>query len=149
MKNVFTSSLAGGLALSAILFAACADSSYTTTELKPEVGKMVTLPAGLQYTILTPGTGAPALPGHQVTVNYTGRLTNGKVFDTSIGRQPFVFMLGAGQVIMGWDIGVAGMKVGEKRRLTIPASLGYGPSGTGNIPPNSVLIFDVELLDAK
>ena len=140
------------LAMSAILLAAScssADNSYTTTTLAPAAGQMVTLPSGLQYVILVPGTGAPALPGHQVTVNYTGKLTNGTVFDTSIGRTPFSFMLGRGQVIQGWDMGVAGMKVGEKRQLIIPPSLGYGSNATGNIPPNSVLIFEVDLLNVQ
>lgn len=150
MKNKIVTTLAGPLALTILLLgAACSSGEYTTTIIKPEVGKTVTLPGGLQYIILTPGTGAPALPGHQVTVNYTGRLTNGNIFDTSIGRQPFVFMLNAGQVILGWDIGVAGMKVGEKRKLIIPSSLGYGSGGSGNIPPDSVLIFEVDLLDVK
>ncbi len=140
------------LAMSAILLAAScssADNSYTTTTLAPAAGQMVTLPSGLQYVILVPGTGAPALPGHQVTVNYTGKLTNGTVFDTSIGRTPFSFMLGRGQVIQGWDMGVAGMKVGEKRQLIIPPNLGYGSNATGNIPPNSVLVFEVDLLDVQ
>jgi FKBP-type peptidyl-prolyl cis-trans isomerase len=91
----------------------------------------------------------------EVTVNYTGWLRNpdgskGKEFDSSVGKQPFKFMLGAGQVIPGWDKGVAGMKVGGKRTLTIPPDLGYGDRGAGDvIPPGAVLIFDVELLAVK
>jgi FKBP-type peptidyl-prolyl cis-trans isomerase len=87
-----------------------------------------------------------------VTVNYTGRLVDGTVFDSSLnpGRQPFEFNLGTHQVIQGWDEGVAGMKIGEKRKLTIPSALGYGAAGAGGvIPPNATLIFDVELLKVQ
>ena len=94
------------------------------------------------------GKGAAAKSGDTVTVDYTGYLANGTKFDSSVGRGPFTFPLGAGQVIPGWDQGVAGMKVGGKRKLTIPPDLGYGAQGTpdGTIPPNSTLVFDVELL---
>ena len=103
---------------------------------------------GLQYADIKAGCGATATSGQSVTVQYTGWLTDGTMFDTSrqSGRTPFQFTLGAGQVIRGWDEGVAGMKVGGKRRLVIPPSLGYGAQGQGSIPPNSTLIFDVELL---
>lgn len=99
------------------------------------------------------GTGAEATAGKTVTVNYSGWLLapdapqkHGAQFDSSIGREPFSFRLGSGGVIPGWDQGVAGMKVGGKRTLIIPASLGYGADGAGPIPPNANLIFDVELL---
>ena len=93
------------------------------------------------------GKGAAAKSGDKVTVNYTGWLTDGTQFDTSIGKQPFPFTIGAGQVIPGWDQGVAGMKVGGKRKLTIPSDLGYGAQGAGGvIPPNATLVFEVELL---
>jgi len=94
------------------------------------------------------GDGAVAEAGKQVSVHYTGWLTDGTKFDSSKDRgQPFTFQLGAGQVIKGWDQGVAGMKVGGVRKLTIPASLGYGASGAGGvIPPNATLVFEVELL---
>ena len=97
------------------------------------------------------GTGAEAVAGKTVTVHYTGTFTDGNKFDSSLDRgQPFSFVLGAGQVIKGWDDGVAGMKVGGKRKLTIPGDLAYGPQGRpGAIPPNATLLFEVELLDVK
>jgi len=108
-------------------------------------------PSGLEYWDIKAGTGAVAQSGHKVKVHYTGWLTNGKKFDSSVDRgQPFEFMLGAGQVIKGWDEGVAGMKVGGKRQLKIPPNLGYGAAGAGGvIPPNATLIFDVELLGVQ
>ncbi len=97
------------------------------------------------------GAGKEAVSGKMVSVNYTGWLTNGTKFDSSFDRnQPFEFHLGAGEVIRGWDEGVKGMKVGGKRKLTIPADMGYGASGAPPvIPPNATLVFDVELLDVK
>ncbi len=104
-------------------------------------------------TDLTVGTGAEAASGRRVTVNYTGWLystsaaeNKGTQFDTSIGRGPFVFTLGLGQVITGWDRGLLGMKVGGRRRLVLPPSFAYGSSGSGAIPPNATLVFDIELL---
>jgi FKBP-type peptidyl-prolyl cis-trans isomerase FkpA len=112
--------------------------------------------SGLEFKDLVVGTGAQATAGHQVSVHYTGWLQNpdgsaGKKFDSSVDRgQPFDFPLGGGRVIRGWDEGVAGMKVGGKRRLVIPAALGYGARGAGGvIPPNATLIFDVELLGVR
>lgn len=99
---------------------------------------------------LVVGTGAEAVSGKRVSVHYTGTLTDGKKFDSSVGRAPFPFQLGAGQVIQGWDQGVAGMKVGGKRRLTIPPELAYGKRGfPGAIPPDATLVFEVELLEVK
>lgn len=96
------------------------------------------------------GNGIVATSGKSVTVNYVGTLTDGTKFDSSYDRnEPFTFNLGAGEVIKGWDEGVTGMKVGGKRKLTIPPSLGYGSNDLGIIPPNSTLIFEVELLDVK
>ena len=111
----------------------------------------VTTPSGLTYNDLTVGTGAEAKAGQPVSVHYTGWLTDGKKFDSSVDRkQPFEFPLGMGRVIKGWDEGVQGMKVGGKRKLTIPAALGYGSRGAGGaIPPNATLTFDVELLGIK
>lgn len=104
----------------------------------------------LQKTDETVGTGAEAVAGDTVTVNYTGTLENGTVFDSSYSRnQPFSFKLGAGQVIKGWDEGVVGMKVGGKRKLVIPPSLGYGDQATGSIPANSTLIFQIQLLSVQ
>ena len=108
----------------------------------------VTTASGLVYEELTVGAGAEAAAGQQVTVHYTGWLTNGTKFDSSKDRDdPFEFHLGQGQVIKGWDEGVAGMKISGKRKLTIPPELGYGARGAGNvIPPNATLVFEVELL---
>ena len=108
-------------------------------------------PSGLEYTETEAGTGAQAAAGKTVSVHYTGKLTNGKVFDSSYTRgEPITFPLGAGRVIKGWDEGIALMKVGGKATLTIPPSLGYGERGAGGvIPPNATLIFDVELVSVK
>ena len=112
-------------------------------------------PTLLQITDSVVGTGATAVAGNTLTVNYTGWLydataaqNHGKQFDSSVGKTPFSFKLGAGQVIAGWDQGMVGMKVGGKRTLTIPSAMGYGSAGAGGglIPPNAALVFDVELI---
>ena len=116
-----------------------------------EGNQEVTTPSGLKYVDQVVGTGDAAVAGKTVSVHYTGWLENGKKFDSSVDRgQPFSFPLGAGRVIKGWDEGVQGMKIGGKRKLTIPSNLGYGPQGAGGvIPPNATLIFDVELLGVR
>jgi FKBP-type peptidyl-prolyl cis-trans isomerase len=134
--------------LAAISSPAQNDSSSPT---KVE-GKGKSTSSGLQYWDLKQGTGATATSGKTVSVHYTGWLAkDGKKFDSSVDRgQPFMFQLGAGQVIKGWDEGVSGMKVGGKRQLRIPPELGYGARGAaGVIPANATLIFDVELLAVK
>src|SRR3954469_3271804 len=107
--------------------------------------------SGLAIEDLVVGDGATATAGQQVSVHYTGWLQDGKKFDSSKDRgQPFMFSLGRGEVIRGWDEGVSGMKVGGKRKLTIPAELGYGSRGAGGvIPPNATLLFEVELLAVR
>jgi peptidylprolyl isomerase len=112
---------------------------------------MTTTPSGLQYRDDSTGAGTEATRGKRVSVHYTGRLDDGEKFDSSRDRgEPFTFTLGAGQVIAGWDEGVAGMRVGGKRTLVIPSRLGYGTRGAGGvIPPNATLHFDVELLDVR
>lgn len=108
---------------------------------------MMTKPSGLQLNDTKVGTGDVAKAGHVVTVHYTGKLDNGTEFDSSRSRGPFTFHLGMGEVIEGWDEGVAGMQVGGVRELIIPAHLGYGAAGAGRvIPPNATLHFEVELL---
>ena len=121
---------------------------------KPADGAVpaATTPDGkLEFTDEVVGTGDEAVDAKKVTVHYTGTLQNGTKFDSSLDRNsPFTFTLGAGQVIQGWDQGVKGMKVGGKRKLTIPPHLGYGDRGVGGvIPPNSILLFEVELLKVE
>jgi FKBP-type peptidyl-prolyl cis-trans isomerase FkpA len=126
--------------------AACGDSSPTQPTPRAEYS----------VTDLRAGSGAEATAGKRLSVHYTGWLYNpsgtdgkGAQFDTSVGRGAYPFTLGAGQVISGWDRGVAGMRVGGQRRLVLPPELAYGASGNGPIPPNATLVFDIELLDAQ
>ena len=116
---------------------------------KPEE-KVITTNSGLKYIDRKVGTGKEAKAGDVVEVHYTGTLKDGKQFDSSVGGEPFSFNLGKGEVIKGWDEGVAGMKVGGKRKLMIPPDLAYGARGAGAvIPPNAELHFEVELLKVK
>ncbi|NJR49131.1 MAG: FKBP-type peptidyl-prolyl cis-trans isomerase [Leptolyngbyaceae cyanobacterium CSU_1_3] len=114
---------------------------------QPEKTNVIKTDSGLQYVDEVEGTGETPQSGQVVTVHYTGTLANGTKFDSSRDRgEPFKFKIGVGQVIKGWDEGVGSMKVGGRRQLTIPPELGYGSRGIGPIPPNSTLLFDVELL---
>jgi FKBP-type peptidyl-prolyl cis-trans isomerase FkpA len=166
MKKLFISSL---LAIAPILLIGCESPKKVEQPKKIEKEKKTKQPqitkpegtkvvrtktnSGLEYEIIKEGTGASPEKGKPVTVHYTGWLDKngepGAKFDSSVDRgQPFTFIIGVGQVIKGWDEGVASMKVGEKRRLFIPSTLGYGTRGAGAvIPPNANLIFDVELLN--
>jgi FKBP-type peptidyl-prolyl cis-trans isomerase len=120
-------------------------------ELNVNLDGMEETESGLRYEVLKEGTGAVVRPGQTAVVHYTGWLPGGTKFDSSRDRgEPFGFPVGAGQVIQGWDEGVAGMAIGEERKLVIPPALGYGPAGAGDvIPPNSTLVFDVELLEIE
>ena len=128
---------------------ATAEVTGNAPGVPPLTGAIQTTPSGLKYIEQSPGTGAEPVVGQRVQVHYTGWLTNGTKFDSSLDRgQPIEFRLGAGQVIRGWDEGVGMMKVGGKRRLIIPPNLAYGSQGQGTIPPDSTLLFDVELVGA-
>ena len=118
-------------------------------ELEIDFGRMSTLSDGLYCQDHPAGEGAEAVSGATVSVHYTGFLPDGSVFDSSRTRAPFSVLLGAGQVIPGWDLGILGMRVGGTRTLVIPPHLAYGALGAGNgvIPPNAVLVFQVELLE--
>jgi peptidylprolyl isomerase len=159
------------VAVAALLAAACGDDDDATPTPPPSNGSAsatatkpgtspttsstsgasvlkdaTTTPTGLKYVDTVVGTGAAAKKCDKVTVNYTGKYTNGQVFDSSVGKTPIQFILGTGQVIAGWDEGLTGMKVGGKRTLDIPSNLAYGTRGRAPIPPNSELVFDVELV---
>jgi FKBP-type peptidyl-prolyl cis-trans isomerase FkpA len=142
----------------AIAFSATLPSTQAfTQETSASMASAAPVAPSLQQIDVKIGTGKEAIAGSTVVVHYSGWLfdakdakQHGAAFDSSVGRGPFSFPLGAGRVIKGWDQGVAGMKVGGKRTLIIPAELGYGARGAGGvIPPNATLVFDVELLDVK
>ncbi len=128
-----------------------AAAPQSKTPAKKKMSEPITTPSGLKYVETTVGTGAVPQKGQTVEVHYTGTLENGKKFDSSRDRnQTFKFQIGEGQVIKGWDEGLSTMKVGGRRQLTIPAELGYGSRSPGaGIPPNAVLLFDVELIGVK
>ena len=123
-----------------LLMVACGSNSNPTTPSQP-----------LVVEDLVVGTGATAAAGNTLTVNYTGTFLDGTKFDSSLdpGRTPYSFVLGAGQVIAGWDQGLVGMKVGGRRKLTIPPELAYGSTGRGSIPPNTTLVFVIDLLSVR
>jgi peptidylprolyl isomerase len=162
--NIFPASAVALITVA--LLAACGGTENKTTQTPQtaqentampqntqiDTSGMTSTPSGLQIKELQPGTGPSPQVGQMVSVHYTGWLTDGTKFDSSVDRgQPLDFTLGAGQVIQGWDEGVASMKIGGKRRLVIPPNLAYGNQsvGGGIIPPNSTLVFDVELLGAR
>jgi FKBP-type peptidyl-prolyl cis-trans isomerase len=151
-ENIMKRKYFGFFVLFALLAAVCGWAQTDNSSPTKVEGKGKSTSSGLQYWDLKQGTGATASTGKTVSVHYTGWLAkDGKKFDSSVDRgQPFMFQLGAGQVIKGWDEGVSGMKVGGKRQLRISPDLGYGNRGAGGvIPPNATLIFDVELLGVK
>jgi FKBP-type peptidyl-prolyl cis-trans isomerase len=149
--------------LAASLISACVQKESAAPEQKKggdimtgkaagnQAAGIVTTASGLQYEELVSGSGASPQPGKVVTVHYSGWLTDGKKFDSSVDRnEPFSFRIGSGEVIRGWDEGVMSMKIGGKRKLVIPAALGYGTAGAGGvIPPNATLVFEVILLDIR
>ena len=139
------------LAITGVMATMIAATAFAAQDAKSPGAKTVTTASGLKYVDLVVGKGASPVSGKQVKVHYTGTLENGKKFDSSVDRkEPFSFVIGVGQVIKGWDEGVMTMKVGGKRKLIIPANLGYGARGAGGaIPPNATLLFDVELLDVS
>lgn len=141
--------LVGFLALSSMGYCQKKSNTSTTQTENRQVNTEYKTASGLKYKITEAGTGIQIKNGDKVTVHYTGKLTNGSKFDSSKDRnQPFSFKVGAGQVIRGWDEGLALLKVGDKATLTIPAELGYGSRDMGTIPANSTLIFDIEVIDA-
>lgn len=133
-----------------LVLAASAIAYLITKRTGTTSGNEVTTASGLKYVDIVEGSGPAAITGQRVSVDYTGTLQNGTKFDSSVGRQPYEFVLGSGTVIKGWDEGIKNMKVGGKRKLIIPPSLGYGAQGRPpSIPGNSTLLFDVELVGIK
>lgn len=152
LKLLSVAALAGTLALTGCTKCSKKDDGAQQVATGQIAGQTTIDTRDLKIETLKQGTGTvQAAAGKKVTVHYTGTLSDGKVFDSSETRKaPFSFTLGAGQVIPGWDKGVEGMKVGERRRLTIPSNLAYGEKGVGSIiPPNATLVFEVELLNVE
>jgi FKBP-type peptidyl-prolyl cis-trans isomerase len=144
------------LVAATLALGSCAsDDSITQEQFTSELGvnleSMIETPSGLRYQDILVGDGVEASAGNAVSVHYTGWLPDGTKFDSSVDRgEPFLFVLGAQEVIAGWDEGVAGMRVGSKRKLVVPADLGYGRNGAPPvIPGNATLVFDVELLEVQ
>jgi FKBP-type peptidyl-prolyl cis-trans isomerase len=136
----------------ALLITGCGGSSTpapTGGDFSSPAGPEVTLDGGLKVQDFVIGTGAEAVVGSRVEVHYTGKLENGTVFDSSIGKATLPFQVGARGMIAGFDLGVRGMKVGGKRKVTIPPALGYGAQANGPIPANSTLLFEIELVSVK
>jgi FKBP-type peptidyl-prolyl cis-trans isomerase len=140
-----------GVAILVILALAGSAVAYLVMNRGASTGAEVSTPSGLKYVDIVEGTGAMPEKGQTISVHYTGTLENGTKFDSSLDRgQPYEFRLGTGAVIKGWDEGLATMKVGGKRKLIVPPSLGYGQRGfPPNIPPNAILLFDVELVGIR
>jgi FKBP-type peptidyl-prolyl cis-trans isomerase len=151
MRNAWMVASLGGLIGAGIAVLADMGAGGQGGQPPPVSGQSNYAPSGLEYIDVAIGSGPAARPGMRASVHYTGWLRDGTKFDSSVDRrQPFQFTLGARQVISGWDEGVAGMRVGGKRRLIVPPDLGYGARGAGGvIPPNATLIFDVELLGVE
>jgi len=142
LTKIVVFAVIGAVAVAAVLFIALGSGGSGGSK-----SGEVTTPSGLRYVDEVVGTGESPKQGQNVTVHYTGTLENGTKFDSSVDRgQPYTFPIGTGVVVKGWDEGIMTMKVGGKRRLIIPPSLGYGTQGRPKIPPNSTLLFEVELL---
>jgi FKBP-type peptidyl-prolyl cis-trans isomerase len=126
------------------------EAASFASALNVDLAKSTKTASGLYYRDLTSGSGAAVAAGNQVSVHYAGWLTNGTLFDQSqAGREPFTFVPGTGGVIAGWEEGILGMKVGGKRQLIVPASLGYGAAGSGPVPPNAIMVFTVEVVSIR
>ncbi|MDB5323059.1 MAG: hypothetical protein JWN40_4690 [Phycisphaerales bacterium] len=143
-KKLFAYAAAAILSIGAA--ALIAQDKPTAKPADKPAEKKTTTASGLVITIVDEAKNPGAMPGDIVWMHYTGKLSTGEQFDSSVGQKPFKFTLGKGEVIKGWDEGIVGMKVGEKRNLVIPGDLAYGPSGRDKIPPNATLVFDIEMV---